>query len=286
MRWAGRVEDGRGSLGHAATPRFPSSLIETDMPISGIRLSDRLHRKACHRGNRQRHGGVASADTACGPRSDRQPIQVKTIAPVHVKIDKIDAKTSSVFCSERAKPSSPLRVMSNRLACLNRPSSHTTTSAKMWWRSIPITHLIGIPHRQTMTEAAGRHDTYGSALTAQPGESQRWPATNASSQLIMCIGLPALRAPGASVPDGRTICQHHAGPSRTSAPTSSYRSRTPSSPVFATVRRGHRTAQETHNVSAQTGMERRSASLYSRATAERQTNGVCKTTSRRDVCRA
>ena len=37
----------------------------------------------------------------------------------------------------------------------------------------------------------GRHDNYGSALTAQPGESQRRPATNASSQLIKCIGLPA-----------------------------------------------------------------------------------------------
>ena len=36
---------------------------------------------------------------------------------------------------------------------------------------------------------------------------------------MMCIGLPALRAPGASVPDGRTIRQDHAGPTRTSAPT-------------------------------------------------------------------
>ena len=42
----GRVEDGRGNLGHAATLRFPSSLIEPDVPISGIRLSDWLHREA------------------------------------------------------------------------------------------------------------------------------------------------------------------------------------------------------------------------------------------------
>jgi hypothetical protein len=28
------------------TPRFPSPLIDTDMPISGIRLSDWLHREA------------------------------------------------------------------------------------------------------------------------------------------------------------------------------------------------------------------------------------------------
>ena len=42
----GRVEDGRGNLGHAATLRFPSPLIEPDVPISGIRLSDWLHREA------------------------------------------------------------------------------------------------------------------------------------------------------------------------------------------------------------------------------------------------
>jgi hypothetical protein len=42
----GRVEDERGSLGHAATLRFSSPLIEPDVPISGIRLSDWLHREA------------------------------------------------------------------------------------------------------------------------------------------------------------------------------------------------------------------------------------------------
>src|SRR3954464_5695587 len=41
-----RVEERRGSLGHAATPRFPSPLIKPDVPISGIRLSDQLHREA------------------------------------------------------------------------------------------------------------------------------------------------------------------------------------------------------------------------------------------------
>ena len=33
-----RVEDGRGSLGHATTLRFPSPLIEPDVRISRIRL--------------------------------------------------------------------------------------------------------------------------------------------------------------------------------------------------------------------------------------------------------
>ena len=35
-----RVEDGRGSLADWPIPRFPSPLIEPDVPISGIRLSD------------------------------------------------------------------------------------------------------------------------------------------------------------------------------------------------------------------------------------------------------
>jgi hypothetical protein len=42
----GRVEDGRGNLGHAASPRFPPPLIELYVPISGIQLSDWFHRKA------------------------------------------------------------------------------------------------------------------------------------------------------------------------------------------------------------------------------------------------
>jgi len=32
VRLIGRVEDGRGSLGHSATLRFPSPLIEPDVP--------------------------------------------------------------------------------------------------------------------------------------------------------------------------------------------------------------------------------------------------------------
>jgi hypothetical protein len=35
-----RVEDGRGGLGHSASPRFPSPLIKPDVRISRIRLSD------------------------------------------------------------------------------------------------------------------------------------------------------------------------------------------------------------------------------------------------------
>jgi hypothetical protein len=59
-------------------------------------------------------------------------------------------------------------------------------------------HRKCVRHVRHMTGSYGRHDNYGFALSAQPGESQRRPATNSSSRL--CIALPALRAPGASVP--------------------------------------------------------------------------------------
>jgi hypothetical protein len=45
-RPSSRVEDGRGGLGHPASPRFPSPLIERSMRISRTTLSDWLHRNA------------------------------------------------------------------------------------------------------------------------------------------------------------------------------------------------------------------------------------------------
>ena len=46
MHEKSKVEEGRGSVRHSQLPRFPSPLIKPDVPISGIRLSDWLRRKA------------------------------------------------------------------------------------------------------------------------------------------------------------------------------------------------------------------------------------------------
>jgi hypothetical protein len=46
------VESRMGAVAAETSPRFPSPLIEPDVPISGIRLSDRLHRRAHGRGPR------------------------------------------------------------------------------------------------------------------------------------------------------------------------------------------------------------------------------------------
>jgi hypothetical protein len=59
--------------------------------------------------------------------------------------------------------------------------------------------------------SSGPHDTYGSALSAQPGRSRGRPANNTSSQLIVQIGLPTLRAPGAPRPGWS---HHTSGPDR------------------------------------------------------------------------
>src|SRR5512132_2124581 len=62
--------------------------------------------------------------------------------------------------------------------------------------------------------SGGRHDNYGFALAAQPGGSQRRPATNTSSRLIVRIGLPA---PSCS----RCLCpgwSHHTPRSRRPRP--------------------------------------------------------------------
>jgi len=53
-----RVEDGRGSLGHAATLRFPSPLVKPDVRITRIRLSDWFHRAA--------HGGAPRSTEEAG----------------------------------------------------------------------------------------------------------------------------------------------------------------------------------------------------------------------------
>ncbi|MET4279543.1 hypothetical protein ABIB68_007882 [Bradyrhizobium sp. F1.2.2] len=80
-------------------------------------------------------------------------------------------------------------------------------------------HLLPIrPHNGSY----GRHDNYGFALSAQPGESQRRPATNSSSRLIECIGLPAPLCSRCLCPDGRTIRYDLEYRSGTSAPRHSH----------------------------------------------------------------
>src|SRR4051812_38435235 len=68
-----RVEDGRGGLGHAATPRFPSPLIKPDVRISRIRLSDWFHLAAHGGGAELVRTAEAAGDGNAPNNTDRRP---------------------------------------------------------------------------------------------------------------------------------------------------------------------------------------------------------------------
>jgi len=64
--------------------------------------------------------------------------------------------------------------------------------------------------------SSGSHDNYGFALAAQPGESKGRPDNNASSQLIVNCGLPAIHAPDTPILASqrlrrRTCCEPNDG---------------------------------------------------------------------------
>ena len=92
--------------------------------------------------------------------------------------------TSSVAARRLPRPSSADPVMSTRPACRRHRSP----------RSPPRQRFVDV-HSDDASHvrlpvivddgSGGRHDTYGFALSAQPGESQRRPANNTSSQLIV-----------------------------------------------------------------------------------------------------
>jgi hypothetical protein len=66
-------------LGHSATLRFPSPLIKPDEPISGIRLSDWLHREVHgEQTNRSGFGTVSNSRSPLdGPiRAIEQPLAI------------------------------------------------------------------------------------------------------------------------------------------------------------------------------------------------------------------
>jgi hypothetical protein len=98
----------------------------------------------------------------------------------------------------------------------------------------------------------GLHDNYGFALAAQPGESQRRPATNSNSRFIVQNGLPALGAPGASIPDGRTIRRNRQDPSGISGAGIFIPVTNPIESTFATVR--HRTIRSKGCLSNKTAL--------------------------------
>lgn len=137
--------------------------------------------------------------------------------------------TSSAARRLLPKPSSAVRVMSTRPPCRSLPSSQKTTSPKVRWMSIPITRRICASCQSETTGAAG--DT----TTTDSRSRRNRPSRRGGQLLTRALGsscgsaCPHLRAPGASVPDSRTIRRDPGNRSRSSAPRSSYRLLTRSS---------------------------------------------------------
>src|SRR5262245_59827152 len=81
----GRVEDGHGSLGHATTLRFRSPLIELEVRISRIRLSDRLHREVRRR-SVDFSATLISASISMPPPIAKQPCFLRVAASAKIPI--------------------------------------------------------------------------------------------------------------------------------------------------------------------------------------------------------
>ena len=103
---------------------------------------------------------------------------------------------------------------------LSALKTEKTTSPKVRWMSMPITRRIRASCPSGCRNGSGgRHDNYGFARSARTGASRRGgqllTRARSSSSASAC---PHLRAPGASVPDGRTIRRGQQIRSWTSAP--------------------------------------------------------------------
>ena len=155
------------------------------------------------------------------PRAPRRATSTRTTA---IALPVASTTTSSLGRRLLPKPSSAVRVMSTRPS---RTKPAVIPGHRLREGAVDIhvrSHVASLPSCPfERTGAAG--DT-----TPTDPRSRRNRASRRGGQLLtrarsssMYIGLPALRAPGASVPDGRTIRRDRFDPSRTSAPASSYR---------------------------------------------------------------
>lgn len=124
---------------------------------------------------RERRRGAGAACRVRGrvgqalPRDRPDLAQCVGVAPFFV----VSITTSSLDRRLLPIPSRAVQVMSTRPACRRMPSSQITTSPRVRGTSIPNTRRIcASPLPLVVAGAAGRHNNYGFALTAQPGESQ------------------------------------------------------------------------------------------------------------------
>ena len=165
----------RGQPAFSARSRRPASKSPADIPPPT--------------GSRQRAG----VDLVGLHASMRDRLRLRRIGDHHARHERertrdaamalpvASTTASSVECSPPPGPLSAVRVMSTRPSLRSLPSSHTA-SPKVGDRCrSPFASRASVPFSWG---SGGRHDAYGFALAAQPGQSQRRPATNASLRRI------------------------------------------------------------------------------------------------------
>ena len=86
------------------------------------------------------------------------------------------------------------------------PGSLMATSAKCLWTSRPMLRMLA-----SYWDTRGQHDTYASALSAQPGWSQGRPYTKADSRSIFKPACPSLVFPTCPCPDAGSVLRDEAG---------------------------------------------------------------------------
>ena len=122
---AGRVEDGRGCLGHMASPRLPSPLIKLDVRVSRIQLSDRFHREAHDVALVARGACAASSNIFASRHSPFRQVrlfgclQAKGQSPQHLRRHE-RTRSQGPFLRRRYPASSVIRPCPNSYRKLHR----------------------------------------------------------------------------------------------------------------------------------------------------------------------
>src|SRR5215213_3384427 len=193
----GRVEDGRGGLGHSASPRFPSPLIERSVRISRTTLSDWLHRKA--------HDEARVRSRISGGRRLRLAAELLPTAPGTSGVCRLSPITMPSPSSEAHQksgsfppPALPGLSSTMTLSDTRRSRRPATTSRPLPSPTVGLPQLPGSPFRHAVPTTPMDQNRCVCRLLPHP--TRAFPGTSAGRRpslhfrgllrLHACYGLP------------------------------------------------------------------------------------------------
>ena len=197
FRRCGRVEDGRGGLGHSASPRFPSPLIERSVRISRTTLSDWLHRKA--------HDEARVRSRMSGGRRLRLAAELLPTAPGTSGVCRLSPITLPSPSSEAHQksgsippPALPGLSRTMTLSDTRRSRRPATTSRPLPSPTVGLPQLPGSPFRHAVPTTPMDQNRCSCRLLPHP--TRAFPGTSAGRRpslhfrgllrLHSCYGLP------------------------------------------------------------------------------------------------